>query len=98
MRKMILDSGSLTVSQKSFIDDLNDLNQWVIDHESNKILITVAGNDNPNRSNTRIGLIHPWALRRNSSVARTSLIIMITVMIKRSGQKTMLFLLWSKYG
>ena len=52
-----------SISKKASIDDLNDLHQWVIDHESNKILITVAGNDNPNRSITRIGLIHPWALR-----------------------------------
>ena len=52
-----------SISKKASIDDLNDLNQWAIDHESNKILLTVAGNDNPNRSITRIGLIHPWALR-----------------------------------
>ena len=52
-----------SISKKASIDDLNDLNQWAMDHESNKILITVAGNDNPNRSITRIGLIHPWALQ-----------------------------------
>ena len=42
---------------------VNDIYQWGIDEDDGSIFISVAGETDPNKSNSRIGLIYPWALR-----------------------------------
>ena len=52
-----------SVSKKLSVDDLTDAYQWVEDSDNSSIVISTLGENDPNRSSARIGLIHPWALR-----------------------------------
>jgi len=52
-----------SISKKESIDEINAIYQWSMNHEENKLLISVVGDLDPNKSTTRIGLIYPWALR-----------------------------------
>ena len=42
---------------------VNDIYQWGIDEDDGSIFISVAGEIDPNKTNSKIGLIYPWALR-----------------------------------
>ncbi len=52
-----------SIAKKSSIDDISDSYQWGIDSEQGTIFISVEGENDPNKSTAKIGLIRPWALR-----------------------------------
>ncbi len=52
-----------SIAKKLSLDEINDSYQWVINSESNYIIISTPGELNPNKPSSRIGLIYPWALR-----------------------------------
>jgi len=52
-----------SIAKKFSTDLMNRHNQWVIDHDTKKIVISTLGELDPNRSSSRVGFIYPWALR-----------------------------------
>ena len=52
-----------SVAKKTSLLDIIDGYQWVIDNETSHIIISTPGQLDPNKSNSRIGFIYPWALR-----------------------------------
>ena len=52
-----------SVAKKISVDDISDAYQWVEDSDNSSIIISTLGENDPNSSSSRIGLIHPWALR-----------------------------------
>ncbi len=45
------------------VEAFNNDKQFMFDHENKKIVLTTFGEKDPNKTSTRIGFIHPWALR-----------------------------------
>ena len=45
------------------VEAFNNDKQFMFDHENKKIVLTTFGDKDPNKTSTRIGFIHPWALR-----------------------------------
>ena len=52
-----------SIAKKISLDEVTDCYQWIIDSETNHIIISTPGELDPNKSTSRIGLIYPWALR-----------------------------------
>lgn len=52
-----------SVSKVISIDLVSDYYQWGIDNVNERIFISAKGEDDPNNSGSRMGLIYPWALR-----------------------------------
>ena len=52
-----------SIAKKLSLDEINDGYQWVVNSETNQIIISTPGEIDPNKSSSRIGLIYPWALR-----------------------------------
>ena len=52
-----------SVAKKISVDDISDAYQWVEDSDNSSIIVSTLGENDPNSSSSRIGLIHPWALR-----------------------------------
>ncbi|MBH10800.1 MAG: hypothetical protein CMG74_10715 [Candidatus Marinimicrobia bacterium] len=50
-------------NEKSAIDQFNGHNQFMFDHDSKKIILSLFGSADPNKSSARTGFIYPWALR-----------------------------------
>ena len=52
-----------SIAKKDILEDIDDMHQWIANHEQKKIIISTMGVNDPNKSVARIGLIYPWALR-----------------------------------
>ena len=52
-----------SISRKRTVNEISKSNQWLIQSDENKIIISTTGNLNPNKPSSRIGFIYPWALR-----------------------------------
>ena len=57
------DGKYLPDNERASAEEITDDEQYSFDHESRKIILSTFGEKDPNRTSTRIGLIHPWALR-----------------------------------
>ena len=57
------DGKYLPDNEKSSVDEINDDEQFVFDHDNRKLTLSTFGENDPSRSSTRIGFIYPWALR-----------------------------------